>query len=55
MVQGKEESDRRTYCMINLHERMNWAGMELATPASTARYTSVVRHVSDCSMWPSEG
>ena len=28
------------------------AGIELATPGSAVRLTSVARHVTDCAMWP---
>ena len=29
------------------------AGIELATPGSAVRHTSVARHITDCDMWPS--
>ena len=32
-----------------------WNRAGVATPASTVKYTSVVKYVSDCSMWTSEG
>ena len=41
-------SDRRNYFMINLHESMRPAGIELATPGSAVRLASVARHVTDC-------
>ena len=34
--------------MINLHESMGPAGIELMTPGSTVRLASVARHVTDC-------
>ena len=38
--------------MINLHVSMGPARIELATPGSEIRLTSVARHVTDCAMWP---
>ena len=38
--------------VINLHESMGPAGIELATPGSAVRLASVARHVTDCATRP---
>ena len=50
--QRKEENDRRNYFMINLHQSMDRAGIELAIPGSAVRHASVARHVTDCDTRP---
>ena len=38
--------------MINLHESMGPAGIELTTPGSAVRHISAARHVTDCTKPP---
>ena len=47
-VSGGEENSRRNYFMINLHESMDQAGIELATPKFAVRRVSAARDVPDC-------
>ena len=50
---AEEENDSRNYFMINLHESMGRAGIELANPGSAVRLASVARHITDCATPPS--
>ena len=49
---GREENDRGNHFMINLHESMGTAGIELVITGSAIRLASVARHVTDCATWP---
>ena len=47
-VSGREENGCRNYFMVNFHERMGLAGIELADPGSAVRHITTVRHIIDC-------